>query len=301
MRISISFSGFGPIDSALDTAREAANAGLDGVWYCEHVGFRDAVVPTAVMLDRYPTLDVGIVGPAPVSRHPAILAMELAGLSELGPGRVRAQLGLGDARLVGRIGGVSGSLAHVREYVEATRTALAGQPLTGTWAEHSFDGYQMMARPEPPALDIMAIRPKMLELSARVGDGVSLSTGASIEYLATAVQRIERVLEEIERPRESFRITAQAFGAVADTQEEAETRLRPTLGIFSPEILRILAPDCSPMEDVSRMAIATTSEGLADRLAEYREIGIDEIALDLAAAPDELRDVMGLFAAARAD
>lgn len=40
MRISVSFSGFGPIETTLRTARAAEAAGLDGVWYCEHVGFR---------------------------------------------------------------------------------------------------------------------------------------------------------------------------------------------------------------------------------------------------------------------
>ncbi|GGM62531.1 LLM class flavin-dependent oxidoreductase [Microbacterium saperdae] len=299
MRISVSFSGFGPIETTLRTARAAEAAGLDGVWYCEHVGFRDAVVPASVMLDRHPDLDVGLVGPAPVSRHPAVLAMELADLSELGPGRVRAQLGLGDARLVGRIGGVSGSLAHVREYVEATRMALAGEPLTGKWAGHVFDGYQTLARPEPPALDVMAIRPKMLELSARVADGVSLSTGASVEYLSASVQRIEQILEECGRERGSFRVTAQAFGTLADTQKDAEDRLRPTLGIFSPDILGILAPNCAPAEDVARMAIATTPERLAERLAEYRDAGVDEIALDLSAPDDEIEDIMRVFATAR--
>lgn len=299
MRLSLSFSGFGALDASLTTAQEAARAGLDGVWYCEHVGFRDAVVPAAVMLDRFPSLDVGIVGPAPVSRHPALLAMELAGLSELGPGRVRAQLGLGDARLVGRIGGVTGKLAHVREYVEATRKALSGEALTGTWAGHTFDGYQTMARPEPPRLDVMAIRPRMLELSARVADGVSLSTGSSVEYLAEAVQRIERVLAEEGRPRSEFRVTAQAFGALADTVAQAEDRLRPTLGIFSPEVLGVIAPGCTPADDVGRMAVATTPELLAERIDEYRAAGVDELALDLAATPDELPDALTAFAAAR--
>lgn len=301
MRLSMSFSGFGPIADSLAAAQAAARAGLDGVWYCEHIGFRDAVVPAAVMLDRFPSLDVGLVGPAPVSRHPALLAMELAGLSELAPRRVRAQLGLGDARLVGRIGGVTGSLAHVREYVEATRAALAGSPLDGTWAGHAFDGYQTMARPEPPRLDVMAIRPRMLELSARVGDGVSLSTGASIDYLAEAVARIERVLAEEGRPRESFRVTAQAFGAVADTEAAAQDRVRPTLGIFSPDVLGILAPGCSPAADVARMAIATTPGLLPERLDEYRRAGVDEIALDLAATADELPDVLSAFIAARSE
>lgn len=90
--------------------------------------------------------------------------MELAGLSELGPGRVRAR--------------------------------------------HEFDGYQTVASPELPRLGVMAIRLTMLELSARIADGVSLSTGASIDYLAatvgvvaeTAVDVRSLAAREINRP-----------------------------------------------------------------------------------------------------
>ncbi|WP_166350960.1 LLM class flavin-dependent oxidoreductase [Phytoactinopolyspora limicola] len=300
MRISVSFSGFAPINTSLQVAEQAEQAGLDGLWYCEHVGFRDAIVPAAVMINKFPGLDVGVVGPAPVSRHPAVLAMELAGLSELGPGRVRAQLGLGDARLVSRIGGETGSLAHVREYVGATRGALAGEALTGTFARHVFDGYQTMPQAVPPALDVMAIRPRMLELSAEIADGVSLSTGASMEYLAASVERVERVLTANGRARESFRVTAQAFGAITSTAAEAADRLRPTLGIFSPQVLDIIAPGCDPATDVARMAVACTPDDVAARISEYRQAGVDEIAIDLAAAPDEAPTALAALAAARA-
>lgn len=292
MRVSVSFSGFAPLQTSFDLAHAAEEAGFDGAWYCEHLGFHDAIVPATVMLDRYPRLDVGVVGPAPVSRHPAVLAMELASLAELGPGRVRAQLGLGDARLVGRIGGVANSLALVREYVGATRSVLAGEALDGTLARHVFDGFQMMPASVPPELDIMAIRPKMLALAAEIADGVSLSTGASIDYLRDTVRVIEDALAEHGRPRESFRITAQALGALGDTHDDAVARVAPTFMIFSPQILSVLAPGLDPERDVARMAITGTADTVAERLAEYRDIGIDEVAIDFAHSPDEAGEVI---------
>ncbi|WP_283136443.1 LLM class flavin-dependent oxidoreductase [Rhizohabitans arisaemae] len=299
MRLSVSFSGFAPISASLHVAERAEHAGLDGAWYCEHIGFHDAVVPAALMLDRFPGLDVGIVGTAPVSRHPALLAMELGSLAELGPGRVRAQLGLGDARLVGRIGGVANSLQVVREYVEATRRCLAGEPLDGQWANHVFDSFRRAPAPAPPALDVMAIRPRMLELAAEIADGVSLSTGASAAYLAETVERVERALEKHGRPRDSFRITAQAFGCIAESTAEAVARITPTFRIFSPQVLALLAPGLDPETDAAQMAIACGAGDLAERLDAYRRAGVDEIAIDLAQNPDEIDDALAAFAAAR--
>lgn len=299
MRVSVSFSGFSPLDTSFSLARAAEEAGFDGVWYCEHVGFHDAIVPAAVMLDRHPGLDVGVVGPAPVSRHPGVLAMELASLGEIGPGRVRAQLGLGDARLVGRIGGVGNSLALVREYVLATRSVLAGEALDGAHAKHVFDGFQTMAAASAPLLDVMAIRPRMLALAAEIADGVSLSTAASLDYLRDAVRTIEDALRAHDRPRESFRITAQALGALGDTDADAVARVAPTFMVFSPQILSVLAPGLDPERDAAQLAIAGTVDTVTERLAQYRDAGIDEIAIDFAHDPDEAAEVIAEFGRAR--
>ena len=101
MRISIAFSGFGGLESTFPAVLAAEAAGLDGVWTAEHLGFHDAMVPSAMYLRATERIEIGMVGFSPVSRHPAVLAMELGSMSELAPGRVRVQVGTGDSTLVG--------------------------------------------------------------------------------------------------------------------------------------------------------------------------------------------------------
>ncbi|TQL85598.1 alkanesulfonate monooxygenase SsuD/methylene tetrahydromethanopterin reductase-like flavin-dependent oxidoreductase (luciferase family) [Microbacterium saperdae] len=282
----------------MEIAEAAHTAGLDGLWYCEHVGWHDAVVPTALLLDRYPGLDVGIVGPAPVSRHGAVLAMEFASLAEIAPGRLRAQLGLGGTALMQRIGGGSNSVALVREYVESVRGTLSGQRMSGVWAGHLFEDFQLR-EPSSVPLDIMAIRPRMLELAARTGDGVSLSTGASIDYIKHAVSKIEKILKEIGRPRDTFRINAQAIGSVDKTLAGAVENAASRLARFSPAVLAILAPGLDPRRDAERMSIAGTPEDLGARLSEYADAGVDEVALDIHHAPGLLAAALGSLTASR--
>ena len=62
-----------------------------------------------------------------------------------------------------------------------------------------------------PPIDVMAIRPKMVQTAARVGDGLSISVGASQQYLTDVVKDVERDLAEAGRDRSAFRITALAI------------------------------------------------------------------------------------------
>lgn len=300
MRVSVSYSGLGDLASFMRVASESATAGLDGAWCCEHVGFHDAIVPAAALLTRFPELDVGIVGLAPVSRHPAALAMGLASLAGLGAGRVRAQLGLGDARLISRIGGATNSLSTVRDYVEATHAALSGTEATNRWAGYQLDGFQLFTRPpNPPALDIMALRPRMLDLAAEIADGVALSAGASTTYLRQTVTALEHSLRRHGRRRDSFRITAQAMGCVANTTQDAAARVAPIFAGFSLDALALLAPGLDARHHAPQMGVICDPDSLAERLDAYRQTGIDELAIDFIQQPDEIRAAVQAVAGAR--
>jgi alkanesulfonate monooxygenase SsuD/methylene tetrahydromethanopterin reductase-like flavin-dependent oxidoreductase (luciferase family) len=83
--------GIGPIESTLWAARAAERFGLGGVWSAEHIGFHDAIVPSALYLRETERLEIGVVGISTAGRHPGLIAMELSSLAELGPGRVRVR------------------------------------------------------------------------------------------------------------------------------------------------------------------------------------------------------------------
>ena len=93
MRLSILFSGFGSLGETFQAVRQADKEGLDGVGSAEHLGFHDAVVPSASYLAVTKRLEVGLVGLSTAGRHPGLLAMELMSLSELGPNRYKSPSG----------------------------------------------------------------------------------------------------------------------------------------------------------------------------------------------------------------
>ncbi|MGH7860070.1 MAG: LLM class flavin-dependent oxidoreductase, partial [Candidatus Binatia bacterium] len=185
--------------------------------------------------------------------------------------------------------------------------------------EFSFDGFRVTPFGPPPPIDVMAIRPKMTSLAARLGDGISISVGASRAYIRDTVALVERELGEAGRNRASYRIVAMAIGVVSTDLEAACGPLRAMLAMFpqtTAEYLArgVMAPGSlveaekqGPMavmkmwsaEAIEQIALVSTPETLAGALRCYADTGIDELALVLLGDPDAQSEIVRRLAAAR--
>jgi len=247
--------------------------------------------------------------------------MELASLAELAPGRVRAQIGTGDPSLVAKLGKTIEAPARTTAaFLRALRDALAGSDLNVEYPGFAFRGFKLAPLAPPPALDVMAVRPKMVETAARHADGVSLSVGASHAYLRETVARVERVLAETKRPRASFRVTALSLGVIAKDLDAARAQVVPLLAMGEPSMVEHLVAGALPPgavsaaharggpfalaklftpEVIDQIALVATPDGLRDALARYAETGIDELAVGVFAAPDEVPAIVAELGRAR--
>ena len=321
MRLSISFMGISPIDSTLPAVRAAERFGLDGVWSAEHIGFHDAIVPSALYLRETERLEVAVVGISTAGRHPGLIAMELSSLAELGPGRIRVQVGTGDPSLIAKLGKELARPARsTAELVHALRGALAGEEMDIEHPAFAFRGFKVNPLAPPPAVDVMAVRPLMVRTAARVGDGLSISMAASQAYIADTVRDVESELEAQGRDRTSFRISAVALGVIAEDLETASASAAPLFTIFDPPMLEYLArgviepgalvdaaeaggtPAALQIltpEVVAGIALAATPEQLGVALERYAATGIDELAVSIFAAPEQQAAIVEQLAAAR--
>ena len=321
MRVSLVFTGFAPIAETLPAVRAAEQHGLDGVWSAEHIGFHDAIAPSLLYLRETARLEIGLVGLSPASRHPGLLAMELASLAELAPGRVRVQVGTGDPSLVAKLGKpLRAPVKATASFVRALRDALAGSDLNVEFPDFAFRGFKLSSLAPPPPIDVMAVRPRMIELAARVSDGVSLSVGGSPAYLRETVTAVERILAERKVPRASFRVTALALGVIAKDVTAARGQVVPLMamgepgmvehlarGVFAPGELTGAAARGGPFAAarlftpsvVDRLALVSTPDDLPAALARYAATGIDELAVGIFAPPDDVPAIVRDLAQAR--
>lgn len=304
MRRSVAYDGATPLLDTLPAVDAAEAAGIDGVWSAEHVGEQDAVVPSTAYALRTTRMEIGLVGLNADTRNPGVLAMELATLATLAPGRIRVQVGTGSLPRATWLGVTTPrTVQGVETFVTSLRDLTAGRKVTASSEAFRVDGLQLRVQPVPPiSVDVMAIRPRMLDLAARVGDGVSLSAGASRGYLREAVAAVRNALDRYGRDPGAFRISALVSTAIADDLATARRQL-VTSGLLRarmPDLqVGVRLPDAALISEVTQregtaaavalfsddvtdqFGIAATPETLGAALAGYHELGIDEIVVML--------------------
>ena len=320
MRLSIAFTGFAGLESTIPAVLAADEAGLDGVWVAEHIGFHDAVVPSAVYLRATRRLEVGLVGLSTATRHPGLTAMELLSLSEIAPGRVRVAIGTGDPGLVAKLGRkVTRPIQNVGAFVTSLRQALRGSDLKIQHPEFAFDGFRATPFGPPPPVDVMAIRPKMTKLAADVGDGLSISVGGSRAYIRETVAQVDGDLAASRRERTAFRVSALAIGVIAEDLDAACGPVAAMLSMFPQATAEYLARGVVepgslvaaekqgpmavmkmwPRKSIEQIAFVSTPSRLRETLDSYVATGIDELALMLMGDPETHPELIRQLAAAR--
>lgn len=321
MRVSLSFTGFGSILGNLPAIKAADESGLDGVWYAEHICAHDAVVPATIYLRETERVELALMGISAAGRHPGVAAMELASLAEIAPGRVRASVGTGVPDMIGKLGGViERPIKQTVALHQALRVALSGGDLTGDYPGFRFDQYKLNALAQPPALDIMAVRPQMVRTAARYADGVTLSAGSSPEYLTATVTQVEKELAAAGRRREDFRISVVVAAFVTDDLQKARNQVAALLSTFDARTTEYLAAGAIPEgalvtalaeggpfaavdvftpEVIDAVAMVCTPEDLPAAVRRYAQTGVDEIAVAPFAPPEQLPDIVRALADSR--
>lgn len=303
MRISIGYAGSTPLPLTIPTADAAEAAGLSGIWSAEHVGMNDAIVPSTVYAARTEHLEIGVMGLNADTRSPGVLAMELATLSTLAPGRVRLHIGTGSPQRAAQLG-VTGArtLKGVETFMDALRRLLRGESVSVRSEAFALDGMRITTVDTslpPIPIDVMAIRPKMTALAARIADGLSLSVFSSHDYLRSQVELVERTLEQEGRDRSAFRVSAAVLACIEPEIASAREAMATALSSFPLAVPEMLAgldvPDWDTLaaakadggalhaaklfsvETIEGLALVATPQTLASAIDRYRADGIDEL------------------------
>ena len=137
---------------------------------------------------------------------------------------------MGDDSLVAKLGRtITKPIASTTAFVNSLRETMQGRDMKVSYPEFTFEGFRLAPLGPVPAIDVMAIRPKMVQVAARVGDGLSISVGASLDYIRDVVADVERDLAEAGRDRSAFRITALAMTAIGDDLDQMRAPIGPML------------------------------------------------------------------------
>lgn len=217
---------------AVGWARTAERAGFGSVWIVEDYYYPGAFALAGAVAAATERITVGLGVVNPYTRHPALLAMEVAGLIGVAPGRIVLGLGTsnrnwieGDLRIPFKT-----PLGALRECVEIVRRLLAGERLGYHGQCFDLDNVQLewvpAARTVPILLGVKG--PKALRLAGEIADGVHGAILASAGH----VERIRATAAVTRRRGDELTVVAYVPVAVSHHGETARQAVKPLLARY---------------------------------------------------------------------
>ena len=199
-----------PLHAQADWVRELADLGYTDVWSSEANG-ADAFTPLALASVWAPSLRLGTAIVPAFTRGPACLAQSVGSLAQAAPGRLAFGIGTSSNVIVEGWNGIPFEQPYerTRDMVRFLRAALSGEKVTETYETFSVRSFKLGVVPEQPVpILVAALRPGMLRLAGREGDG------AIINWLSA--DDVATVKPHVDAGGPDKEIVARIFVAVSD-------------------------------------------------------------------------------------
>lgn len=308
-----------PAEGITRMARLAEELGYGELWFSEDCFFTGAMAGVTAALSVTERLPVGIGIVSAVTRHPALLAMELATMSRLYPRRVMPGVGVGVPAWLDQMGIRPRSpMSAVRECITNVRALLAGETVEFEGRVFQFHGVQLTHLPnERLPIYTGIVNENGLRLSGEIADGTVLSVLAGTDYVRWARKRIAEGAAVKAREAEPHRVVTYTLFSVDRDATKAKQAVRDSVAFYleampdnalsrvlgiTGEVGELLARGGAatvaremPEDWIERMAVAGEPDECAEKLDALLDAGSDAIGLWLF-PPDRGDEVAGLCA-----
>ena len=290
---------------SLSEQREVVTAlpilGYTDAWSTELAGI-DAFSPLVLASQWAPELRLGTAIAGIYTRAPVALAVSAGTLGILAPGRFVLGIGTSSQVAVEQWNGIPfvKPFQRSRDMLRFLRAALTGEKVSQQYETFSVHGFRLDPAPSvPPALALAALRPGMIKLAARESDAVITNwlapkdvpqvrsvAGEDVEVIARVFvcpTTDTDVARAIGRRVVAAYLTVPVYAAFHEWLGRGEL-LAPMLKAWAAGDRRG-ALELLPDEVVDDLIIHGPLEHCRERVAEYREAGLDTPVIQLLPAP----------------
>lgn len=286
-----------PPEQIVAMAQLGERVGFSELWLAEDYFFTGGIAGATAVLSQTTRIPVGLGIVSALVRHPGVLAMEVATMERMFPGRVWPGIGLGVPAWVHQMGLMPKSqLGAMRECVTSVRRLLAAEELDERGASFEFNAVRLTHPPGRPLPIYMGVvGPNMLRLSGELADGTVGSVLATPAYIGWAREQIDLGKADGGRAGHHRFACFALYAADRDSRAAKET-LRGMLAFY--------------LAAVPRSAM-TDAYGIGDELWELAQGGPEQIQrempdqwledLVIAGDPDECAAKIGRLLDAGAD
>ncbi|MEM0954238.1 MAG: LLM class flavin-dependent oxidoreductase [Pseudomonadota bacterium] len=215
----------GSVKDTLALAQRAEALGYDDLWLADAGGL-DALTLAPMLLEATRTMRLGVAVVPVYTRTPAALASTLAVIEQAFPGRFVPGLGTSSHAIIEGWHGLTldKPLSRIKDTVTLLRSMLAGDKSDFVGDTLRSHGYRQTATPDMP-IYLAALRPKMLETAAALGDGVILNLFPR-SALPKIMEHIAIGAERAGKDPSSVEVVCRHMVAVTDDVEAARTAFR---------------------------------------------------------------------------
>lgn len=294
--------------------------GYDDLWYANEKFYRDPWIGLTVAALHSERLRLGTFIADPYTQHPTLIAVAIASLAELAPGRTVLLMGAGGAGARPLGFGRRKPMVAIREAIHVIRRLLQGETVDFEGDVISFTGGSLSFETRSDIPVFVASRGDLtLKMAGEVADGVMIATYATPQGLQHGLNRVKLGADEANRDVHDLELLTRVDVCIHEDRRVALDAVRPMVGRMMgssypdksfvqqmgleipPDLEAVLAKKdhaltteaahLVPDEIVEAYTWAGTAEDVARRVAQVVEMGITSITF-LAHPYDESGDVM---------
>ena len=165
-----------PFERLAEWLAAVQRLGWSDIWAGEVAG-RDAFAQLSACASISHDVSLGAIVAA-TTRGPGLLAMGVASLAALAPGRVRVAIGSSSPQVLSGWNDRPADLpfTRLRAVVSFLRDGLGGARISRSYGPFSIDGFRLASPPQAqPQLLIAGLGPRTLALASEAADGVLLN------------------------------------------------------------------------------------------------------------------------------
>lgn len=289
----------GPGTEIRAQAELAAELDYESFWTQELIDTKDGITTATALAVWDYELDIRVGLPSPYTRHPAMIATEVASVIDYArPGRVTSlSLGTSAPEVLGKLGEtLDRPIRTMSETADVVRAILDEGYCDFEGEVLEVSNWRLRAPvDEDVDLILAGMGPKMQELATAKYDGLWLPFNATVPFCETVVESArERLIERFDRDPDEFVFALNIPTAVVDetADDPVEEQIRSTVEFTA---WHCCSEHIKPL--VERAGIEYDIEALRDAVRghDYEAIRaiVDDAFLDAVAAvgpPEHVRD-----------
>ncbi len=172
-RVAVTLPAGPLVSDTISRVQWAESNGYTDAWFAD-AGAPDALTTAAALAATTNTIRIGVAVTPVFTRTPAVLAATANTLGQLLPERFVMGLGSSSQTMMENWHGVEfkNPVTRVRHTALMVRSILTGEKTNFDLDGLLSHGYSQVPSAHPPPIYIAALRAKMIEMAAEIGDGV---------------------------------------------------------------------------------------------------------------------------------